>query len=83
MNTSYNCPPMCSRCNRLHYTNQPCKTMIKSDSAIPGMLCLVILAICVGMLTCCAEYPVAIAVRGDYGEINYSRARGFEIIVEK
>ena len=56
---------------------------MKSDSAIPGMLCLVILAACVGMLTCCAEYPVAIAVRGDYGEINYSRAKGFEIIVEK
>lgn len=56
---------------------------MKPDTAFPGILCLLILAFCVGMLTCCAEYPVAIAVRGDYGSINYSRSRGIEITVEK
>lgn len=25
-NTQYNCPPLCSRCNRLHYASQPCLT---------------------------------------------------------
>ena len=56
---------------------------MKPDTALPGIVCMIILAICVGLLTCCAQYPVAIAVRGDYGAVSYSRARGIEITVEK
>jgi hypothetical protein len=25
MGNDYNCPPMCPRCNKLHYTNQICE----------------------------------------------------------
>ena len=34
---------------------------MKSDTPIPGILCMLILAICVGMLTCCADMPITVS----------------------
>ena len=56
---------------------------MKSDSAIPGIICLVILAMCVGMLTCCANMPLTLSVHADQGRVSYSAKGGLEIIVEK
>ena len=56
---------------------------MKSDSAFPGLACLLILAIAVGLLTCCAEMPLTLSVHADQGRVSYSAKSGIEIIVEK
>jgi len=57
---------------------------MKPDSAIPGILCLLVLAACVSLLTCCGtEYPVTLSIHSDYGKASYSSKAGLEIIVEK
>ena len=52
---------------------------------ITGLLLLAALAIAVlalMLLSGCADYPVAIAVHGDYGSVSYS-ANGIQVTIEK
>ena len=56
------------------------------DSAIPGLVILIGLAgAIVAIATCsgCAQYPVALSIRGEQGAVSYSSKAGLEISVEK
>lgn len=59
---------------------------MKTDSSIPGLLLLLALTLAIlGLVlftTGCAEYPVAIVVRGELGSVSYSK-QGIEINIEK
>lgn len=59
---------------------------MKPDSPFPGILSRVgltlIILIIAWAASGCAEYPVAIAVRGEYGSVSYSD-KGIQITIEK
>ena len=49
--------------------------------------CYLILALAVAVMalavTGCAEYPLTLSVKGDYGRASYSAKSGIEITIEK
>ena len=47
------------------------------------LILALIVAVLVMAITGCAEYPLTLSVKGDYGRASYSAKSGIEITIEK
>ena len=59
---------------------------MKPDTAFPGILTLIGLAVLIALIATCSgcgsEYPITLSVYSDHGKASYSRQRGIEIQID-